>query len=314
MFNLVDMEIYSTPTLETLRNYDAILVWADGSLNDTVGDTLAAYIDEGGGVVSAVFNLFTGWGIEGTRFNTDYLLLNLGSYASGAITTLGTVYDSNHPIMDGVTSITNPNEYRSNNATMTTGSEVIAEWSDGLPLVVVKENLGPANARRADINIFPPSSTIRSDFWDASTDGDILLANALLWVSKKCDCADVVVNNDPGNCSAIVNYETPTAEGAVVSQIDNSGLTSGDDFPVGSTIQQYEFDFGGGDLDTCSFYVIVNDIEAPAFTCPEDIVVFNDPGETCAVVNLPDLGTITSGEAAPGITLPNAPTNQAGVA
>jgi hypothetical protein len=67
-------------------------------------------------------------------------------------------------------------------------------------------------------------------------------------------------------------------------------------------------------LDTCSFYVIVNDIEAPAFTCPEDIVVFNDPGETCAVVNLPDLGTITSGEAAPGITLPNAPTNQAGVA
>jgi hypothetical protein len=180
MFNLVDMEIFTTPTLETLRNYDAILVWADGSLNDTVGDTLAAYIDEGGGVVSAVFNLFTGWGIEGTRFNTDYLLLNLGSYASGAITTLGTVYDSNHPIMDGVTSITNPNEYRSNNATMTTGSEVIAEWSDGLPLVVVKENLGPANARRADINIFPPSSTIRSDFWDASTDGNILLANALL--------------------------------------------------------------------------------------------------------------------------------------
>jgi hypothetical protein len=314
MFNLVDTEINSTPTLETLRNYDAILVWADNSLDDTVGDTLAAYIDEGGGVVSAVFNLFTGWGIEGTRFNTDYLLLNLGNYASGATTTLGTVYDANHPIMEGVTSLTNPNEYRSNNATMTTGSEVIAEWSDGLPLVVVKENLGPANARRADINIFPPSSTIRGDFWDASTDGDIILANALLWVSKTCDCADVVVDNDPGICGAVVNYTEPTAEGATVSQIDNSGLTSGDEFPVGATIQQYEFDFGGGDLDTCTFNVIVNDVEPPVFNCPEDIVVSNDPGECCAVVNFPDLGAVITGEAQPGITLPNAPANQGGVA
>ncbi|WP_372947627.1 HYR domain-containing protein [Mariniphaga sp.] len=314
MFNLVDTEIYTTPTLETLRNYDAILVWADGSLNDTVGDSLAAYIDEGGGVVSAVFNLFTGWGIEGTRFNTDYLLLNLGTYTSGATTTLGTVHDANHPIMEGLTSLVNPNEFRSNNATMTAGSEVIAEWSDGLPLVVVKENLGPASARRADINIFPPSSTIRGDFWDATTDGDILLANALLWVSKKCDCADVIVDNDPGICGAIVNYDTPTAEGATVTQIDNSDFSSGDEFPVGATIQQYEFDFGGGDLDTCTFNVIVNDTEPPVFTCPEDIVVYNDPGENCAVVNLPDLGIITGGEAEPGITLPNAPTNQAGVA
>jgi hypothetical protein len=294
MFNLVDTEINSTPTLETLRNYDAILVWADNSLDDTVGDTLAAYIDEGGGVVSAVFNLFTGWGIEGTRFNTDYLLLNLGNFASGATTTLGTVYDANHPIMEGVTSLTNPNEYRSNNATMTTGSEVIAEWSDGLPLVVVKENLGPANARRADINIFPPSSTIRGDFWDASTDGDIILANALLWVSKTCDCADVVVDNDPGICSAVVNYTEPTAEGATVTQIDESGLTSGDEFPVGTTIQQYEFDFGGGDLDTCTFNVIVNDTEPPVIDCPENIVVSNDPGECGAVVSY---GNITfSGE------------------
>jgi hypothetical protein len=313
-FNVVDTEIYSTPTLETLRNYDAILVWADGNLNDTVGDTLAAYIDEGGGVVSAVFNLFTGWGIEGTRFNSEYLLLNLGTYAYGGTTTLGTVYDTGHPIMDGVTSLVNPNEFRSNNATMTAGSEVIAEWSDGLPLVVVKENLGPANARRADINIFPPSSTIRHDFWDAATDGDILLANALLWVSKTCDCADVVVENDPGICGAIVNYDTPTAEGATVTQIDASGLSSGDEFPVGSTIQQFEFDFGGGELDTCTFNVIVKDVEAPVFTCPDDIEVYNDPGETCAVVNLPNLGTITGGEAAPGITLPNATTNQAGVA
>lgn len=312
-FNVVDTENNTTPTLATLRNYDAVLVWADGSLNDTVGDTLAAYIDEGGGVVSAVFNLFESWGITGTRFNTEYLLLNLGDYTYSGTTTLGTVYDAGHPIMDGVTSLTNPNEFRSNNATMTAGSEVIAEWSDGLPLVVVKENLGPGNARRADINIFPPSSTIRSDFWDASTDGDILLANALLWVSQTCDCPDVVVNNDPGTCGAIVNYTVPTANGAIVTQIDASGLSSGDEFAVGSTIQQFEFDFGGGDLDTCTFNVIVNDTEPPVFTCPEDITVNAASGETCVEVNFPVLNTdISEGE--PGIILTDAPTNQAGVA
>src|SRR5690554_5794251 len=93
-FNVVDTENNTTPTLATLRNYDAVLVWADGSLNDTVGDTLAAYIDEGGGVVSAVFNLFESWGITGTRFNTEYLLLNLGDYTYSGTTTLGTVYDA----------------------------------------------------------------------------------------------------------------------------------------------------------------------------------------------------------------------------
>ena len=314
MFNVVDMANNTTPTLATLRNYDAILVWADNSLDDTIGDTLAAYIDEGGGVVSAVFNLFTGWGIEGTRFNTDYLLLNLGNYASGATTTLGSVYDAGHPIMDGVTSLVNPNEYRSNNATMTAGSVVVAEWSDGLPLVVVKENLGPANARRADVNIFPPSSTIRGDLWDASTDGDILLANALLWVSKKCDCVDIVVDNDPGICGAVVNYTPPTADGATVTQIDASGLTSGDEFLVGVTVQEFEFDFGGGVIETCSFTVTVVDTEPPVIDCPEDIIVSNDPGECCAVVNFPDLGTVITGEAQPGITLPNATSAQGGVA
>ena len=60
MFNVVDIVNNTMPTLAMLRNYDAILVWADYILDDIFGDTLAAYIDEGGGVVSAVFNLFTG--------------------------------------------------------------------------------------------------------------------------------------------------------------------------------------------------------------------------------------------------------------
>jgi len=45
MFNVVDTINNSIPTLPTLRNYDAILVWADDNIDDTIGGTLAAYID-----------------------------------------------------------------------------------------------------------------------------------------------------------------------------------------------------------------------------------------------------------------------------
>jgi len=44
------------------------------------------------------------------------------------------------------------------------------------------------SARRVDLGFFPPSSDVRSDFWNAGTDGDILMANALDWVSTCVDC------------------------------------------------------------------------------------------------------------------------------
>jgi hypothetical protein len=99
----------------------------------------------------------------------------------------------------------------------------------------------------------------------------------------------IEVDNAPGTCGAVVNYTAPTAEGATVTQIDNTGFTSGDVFPVGTTVQQYEFDFSGGYLDTCSFTVTVNDTEPPVLDCPENIVVSNDPGECGAVVTFSTL-------------------------
>ena len=78
---------------------------------------------------------------------------------------------------------------------------------------------------------------------------------------------DIIVDNDPGICGAVVNYPIPTADGATVTQIDDSGLTSGDEFPVGTTVQQYELDFGGGIIDTYTFNVTVNDTEAPVAVC-----------------------------------------------
>ena len=60
----------------------------------------------------------------------------------------------------------------------TTGATLVAHWTDGLPLVATKQLTA---GRAAALNFYPPSSNARSDFWEASTDGGRLMANALLW-------------------------------------------------------------------------------------------------------------------------------------
>ncbi|WP_346857051.1 HYR domain-containing protein [uncultured Draconibacterium sp.] len=116
---------------------------------------------------------------------------------------------------------------------------------------------------------------------------------------------DIVQDNDAGECGAVVTYTQPTAwDTATVRQIDASGLTSGDEFPVGVTTQSYELVWDGGAsvpvvvaeksavldipafaVDTCTFTVTVNDTLAPEITCPANISVSNDAGLCGAVVN-----------------------------
>ena len=52
-----------------------------------------------------------------------------------------------------------------------------------------------------------------------------------------------------------------------------AGLTSGATFPVGETTNTFEINDGNGNISTCSFTVTVKDEEAPAITCPGNIVV-----------------------------------------
>jgi len=95
----------------------------------------------------------------------------------------------------------------------------------------------------------------------------------------------IVVNNDPGVCGAVVNYELPQ----YVDNCDNveqelelemvEGLGSGELFPVGITTVNYQVtDAAGnqvtdaaGNISDCSFTVTVVDNELPVITCPESI-------------------------------------------
>jgi hypothetical protein len=123
---------------------------------------------------------------------------------------------------------------------------------------------------------------------------------------------NITVDNNPGECSAIVDFTVTAPEKGNVVQ--TGGLPSGSEFPIGTTTNTFLLTDSLGVEITCSFTVTVNDTEPPVIDCPEDIVVSNDPGECCAVVNFPNLSAIIAGEAQPGITLPNAQVNQAGIA
>lgn len=94
---------------------------------------------------------------------------------------------------------------------------------------------------------------------------------------------DVIINNAIGSCGEAVAYIIPTCAsncgGATITQTDASGLTSGDAFPLDTTIIEYTISSIGGST-TCSFMIIVVDAENPTFSpaCPGNISVNSDAG------------------------------------
>ena len=96
-----------------------------------------------------------------------------------------------------------------------------------------------------------------------------------------CPYPDVVENAETDHCDAYVNFALPLAEDncdmPVVTQIDMTGLTTGDRFPVGTTVMYWQAEDLSGNKDTCQVKVIVNDYwQTPEITCPDDVVQDND--------------------------------------
>jgi hypothetical protein len=175
-----------TPTLAYMQGFDAILVFTDYSPVDptTLGNNLAQYIDGGGGVVNSTFSNASV--LIGGNFNTTpyQVIVPIGGQYGSPQLQLGTILDPCHPIIQGITTFDGgSSSYRSNSNTLAPGASFVANWSNNDWLVAQRINVGPMNVRRADLNFYPPSSTVRSDFWDATTQGGQLMANALLWVA-----------------------------------------------------------------------------------------------------------------------------------
>lgn len=176
----------STPSLATLLDYDSVLVWSDsGYANATeLGNNLADYVDEGGGVVLgvwAVTNISSSHTLQGRWTAGNYrVMMNDASYITGT-NSLGTVHEPEHPIMSNVTTFQGgSSSYRGIGTNLSAGSYRVADWNDGNILVAVNDT---TFTPRVDVNFFPPSSASRADFWQASSDGDLILGQALVYVA-----------------------------------------------------------------------------------------------------------------------------------
>lgn len=100
--------------------------------------------------------------------------------------------------------------------------------------------------------------------------------------------ANVTRNNDPNQCSAVVNYPAPT----VSDNCPNVGSpacspASGSSFPVGTTTVSCSVSDASNNTAACSFTVTVNDTQTPSITCPANITKPTDPNQCSAVVTYP---------------------------
>jgi subtilisin family serine protease len=186
-FNEVDIinVRFTTPMLNQLLEYDAVLVHRRWTYYDAtaLGNVMADYVDSGGGVVCMKFEVAYGSSTMRGRWDSEeYYAIPQSSTKYGPRATLGTVYDPGHPIMQGVSVFDGgPQSYRPQDFDVMPGAVRIADWSDGRPLVVTKMIGG---VRRVDLGFYPVSSDINSDYWDSSSDGALLMANALTWVAR----------------------------------------------------------------------------------------------------------------------------------
>jgi hypothetical protein len=177
----------TTPSLVQLQAYDAVIVWSNTNFQNPtlLGDTLADYVDAGGGVVVAIFANSDSSPARalGGRWQTGSyeVIPDLGGTDySGGPHTLGQVHVPGHAVMNGVTSFDGgTSSFRALTTSLTTGSTLIAQWSDGKTLVAEG-----ASSQRIDLGFYPPSSDCSSTFWLSSTDGDVLMANALTYVAQ----------------------------------------------------------------------------------------------------------------------------------
>jgi hypothetical protein len=155
------------PTLAELERYDAVVTWPNAAYADMVatGDTLAAYVDGGGAVVCAAWCWYlNGNHLDGAIMGPTYNpFTGLGSnyYFAAA---LGW-YDPGHPIMDGVTALTD--EYR-DSVDINPGADSVAKWDDGEWLVATMGTVVGVNANPGDYGSYT---------------GDMipLYHNAILW-------------------------------------------------------------------------------------------------------------------------------------
>jgi len=173
----------TSPTAELLSGYNAVLFFSYHGFNQALTGTLMAeYVNQGGGAVIATYtNCGRGNRLEGLWGDHAYDPITLGSTSRKSDLRMGRTLVKNHPILNGVTSFFGGTQSSHGDGVANPEATVIAEWSNGRPLIA---ELNKFRGTIVGLNFYPPSSDVAEGCWDTKSNGDVLLANALYYVSR----------------------------------------------------------------------------------------------------------------------------------
>ena len=232
-----DANIFSggTPSLALLQQYDAVLTWSNAGWKDGIlyGDTLADFVDGGGAVVVA----WAAIGDIGSPSNSHLLNIRgrwdtqgydvITSQGSSQVPSqLGTVLQPGHPIMAGVNTLS-ATLMDGATPSLAPGAILLAQWANGGTVAAIDGS----NPRRVDLGLWPVSQGCKTKGWDLSTDGWLLFANVLTFVS---DCpATIYCTAKPNSCGTLPSINgtgTPSAtagNGFTVDATNTKALKAG---------------------------------------------------------------------------------------
>ncbi|MBL0927937.1 MAG: hypothetical protein IBJ11_09855 [Phycisphaerales bacterium] len=225
----------STPTAAALRPYSGLLVWCDNPFANaaSLGNTLAAYVDLGGGVVvtSASNSGISGVTLAGAWVPSYEVIPSAGggplTFVNGDV---GTRFIPTHPILRGVARmplVSGPFITQ----TAVTGPR-LANFDNGKTLAAVS-----STKRRADLGMPPISTAGLSNGYDTRTDGATLVANALEWVIATTPCpGDIDGNgtvgaNDLSNLLACFGLAV-TPGPCAAADLDGNGTIGANDLSI----------------------------------------------------------------------------------
>ena len=173
-----------TPSLSELKKFDSVMVYNNYKYRDTtkLGNNLADYAEQGGGVVTMTFESSTRMGstrpLQGRWLSKKYGAFNSSSTDTRNWNYAGDILQKNHPIMKDFKSF--KGYYRLNKKTVANGASLIAKWKDGTPLVACRNDVVSV----VGLNFYPVSNQVWSYGWDKNTDGWKLMANSLKWAAE----------------------------------------------------------------------------------------------------------------------------------
>ena len=166
----------NTPTVQTLKMYDGVLLWDDLQYQDKValGNNLADYVDAGGGVVQGMFNFYKsfgqGWDLQG-RWGTDgYNCITPNNQGPGTLKAMPN--DPNSPLVKGVTMFSSQNV---GTGGLAMGNNAVSVWDYDInqPAIAMCK---PKGHLRVDVNFYPNPSNWKGD-------GFTIIKNALVTVA-----------------------------------------------------------------------------------------------------------------------------------